>query len=299
MLRTRILSLGGALSLVAACSASSAERRYVLSPQPARPPVETAAASDVPTTDGPIVARAALPIDLEPEEDRGAGASPARQEPFEPYPFQAPLPEQGDFSRSPARRYANLSPAACRTELKKRGLPTKPSPLASPGVATPLRITGKLGSVRFITPGDKSVYGTLDCRLVLALRDFADLLVEHRVVAVHVDNSYRPKAHLPGRKRKRSQHAYGLAIDIRAFTLEDGRVLLVERDFHAELGTAPCGPESRPREMTEESIALHDIACAAARRGLFHHLLTPHYNEAHRDHLHFDIKRDAGPTVIR
>jgi hypothetical protein len=43
---------------------------------------------------------------------------------------------------------------------------------------------------------------------------------------------------------------------------------------------------------------LRNIVCAAARAGLFHHVLTPNYDAAHRDHLHLDIKRDARSVVV-
>lgn len=224
--------------------------------------------------------------------------APGPDEEPERYPFHEPLPGPERLSRAPARRYANLSASQCRAELRKRHLPAKPAGPAS-GVATPLRLSGTLGKVRFVTPGKRSVYGMLDCRLVLALSDFAELLAEHGVVEVHVDNLYRPKARLPGRRSKKSQHAYGLAVDILALKLEDGRLLLIERDWHGTPKAPPCGPESAPAQTSEEAVLLRNVVCATARAGLFHHLLTPNYDAAHRNHFHFDIKRDARAIVVR
>lgn len=215
------------------------------------------------------------------------------------HPFQDPVPGLERQGSSPARRYANLSPGQCRAELQRRKLPIKPASGAASGIAYPIRLTGPLAEVRFIAPGARSVYGMLDCRLVLVLQEFAELLREQGVTAVHVDNFYRPRARLPGRKHKRSQHAYGLAVDIRAFTFSDGRTLMVERDWFATRQDPPCGPESSAAALEHDAITLRNVVCAAARAGLFHHLLTPNYDEAHADHFHLDIKRDARGTVVR
>jgi hypothetical protein len=165
------------------------------------------------------------------------------------------------------------------------------------GIATPLRFDGTLGGIRFVTPGARSVYGKLDCRLALTLDELAPILTEHAVTEVRVDNFYRPRARLPGR-RKPSQHSYGLAIDIVSITLADGRVLVVEDDWRGTIGDKPCGPESRLVEPTNNTIDLRNIVCAIARTGLFHHMLTPNYDQAHENHVHFDIKRDEKRFII-
>jgi len=193
---------------------------------------------------------------------------------------------------------ANLSPGACRKQLRADSLPVKARRGRAAGVATPLLITGPMHGVRFATPPASTPFGVLDCRLALTLDRLAALLAQHDVVAVQVDNFHRPKARLPGR-RKRSQHAYGLAADITAFRLGDGRRLVVERDWHAAIGDPVCGPDAVMTEPTDASIALRNLLCAVARAGLFHHLLTPSFDAAHRNHFHFDIKRDAKRRSLR
>ena len=66
-----------------------------------------------------------------------------------------------------------------------------------------MRVAGPLRGIRFVTPGKKSVYGKLDCRLALVLDDLASVLERHGVASVRVDNAYRPKARLPGRRTSR------------------------------------------------------------------------------------------------
>src|SRR5262245_47262640 len=114
-------------------------------------------------------------------------------------PYDAPLPPRA-LPKSRATLLANLSPAQCGAELRKRGVKTLRAGRAAPGVATPLRLDTVLHGVRFVTPGPKSPYGILDCRLALALDELAPILAQRGVTQVHVDNMYRPKAKLPGQR---------------------------------------------------------------------------------------------------
>ncbi len=190
-----------------------------------------------------------------------------------------------------ATRLATLSPAQCRSELARRKLAVQRTSKGYAGVATALRISGPLRGVRFKAPGKRSVYGVLDCRLALALDELAALLADAGVTEVHVDNFYRPHAHLPGRRDKPSQHSYGLAADIDGFTLQDGRRLIVERDWSPKLGEPPC--DEGVQDGTAEPALLRKLVCDVLARGLFHHVLTPNTNAAHRSHLHFDIARST------
>ncbi|HXK19735.1 MAG TPA: extensin family protein, partial [Polyangiaceae bacterium] len=155
-----------------------------------------------------------------------------------------------------------------------------------------------ISGVRFVTPGAKSPYGILDCRLALALSDFAELLKRHDIVEVRVDNMYRPHAHLPG-KSKPSQHSFGLAIDMTRLKRTDGSEWVVERDFQGAIGEPVCGAGARPAaELSTDAGALRDFICDVARSGLFHHILTPNHDAAHKDHFHLDIARGAHQRLI-
>lgn len=168
----------------------------------------------------------------------------------------------------------------------------------SHGVAAPLRLEGPLRGVLFQAPRAPTPFGVLDCRLALTLDDFAEVLAVHRVTKVRIDNMYRPGARLPAR-HKSSQHHHGLAADIMAFELEGGTSLVVERDWHAAIGEPVCGPDASMTAPDEPSILLRTIVCEVARRGIFHHLLTPSFDAAHQDHLHLDIKRGGRTRSVR
>jgi hypothetical protein len=68
-----------------------------------------------------------------------------------------------------------------------------------------------------------------------------------------------------------SEHARANAVDIAAFRLADGRRISVLADW---------------RDPGAKGAFLHDVHDGACR--LFATVLSPDYNEAHRDHLHLD-----------
>ena len=210
--------------------------------------------------------------------------------------YLQPLPAPIVTKTSPASRWASLGGAQCLAEVTRRKLGVTRFRGAADGVQTPVRVTAVIGGVRFVTPGKKSPYGILDCRLALALADLAEILERHGVVEVRVDNMYRPHAHLPG-KKKPSQHSYGLAIDMTRLKRADGSELVVERDFQGALGEPVCGEGARD-ELPSEASALRDLICDVARAGTFHHILTPNHDAAHHDHFHLDIARGARQRII-
>lgn len=215
-----------------------------------------------------------------------------------PASFREPLPSPVVGKSATASLRAGLSSSACLAEMKRRrlGVARVRGPVS--GVTTPVRVTGLIEGVRYVTPGGRSPYGVLDCRLALALADLAQLLERHDVVEVRIDNMYRPHAHLPG-KRKASQHAHGLAVDLTRLKRADGSELVVARDFDGVLGEPVCGQSARlPSALSGEAVALRDLVCDVARRQLFHHILTPNHDAAHRDHFHFDIARGARQYII-
>jgi hypothetical protein len=177
----------------------------------------------------------------------------------------------------------------------------------------------------------RSLYGYAECRLVLLLDEMAANLAAHDVVAVIVNNVYRPASTLaakpapkpnptrksaPATKSKTSkpkktgekkqapqpvrlsQHALGLALDIAGFRLADGRVLNVERDWHGVMGQAPCGPQSRVLDDHPAGITLRNLTCSIASAGYCNHLITPNRDEAHANHLHCDIEAGANEILV-
>ena len=116
----------------------------------------------------------------------------------------------------------------------------------------------------------------------------------HDVSAVLVDNFYRRRARLPDGRA--AAHAYGLAADVYGFKLRDGTELIVERDWH---GSWRASSARRVASSTDRRKPRAAQPGVRHRAELFHHILTPNYNEAHENHLHLDIKRGDREGRIR
>jgi hypothetical protein len=193
----------------------------------------------------------------------------------------------------PARRYAGLDRAVCEEQLSHRGISFLHVEEAR-GVLAPVRLTGPLHGVSFHTgvpPAERasSPWEIVDCRLALALDDFAQQLSSHDVVDVLHFSIYRPPSPRWPTDRVASRHLGALAIDAASFTKRDGTKLDVEHDFHGRIGAATCGPGDGPSPPTDEAVELRQIVCDAADAKLFNVALTPDYNWAHRNHFHLEV----------
>lgn len=210
-------------------------------------------------------------------------ATPPPEPPSELVPRPA-AEEDASMAMSPATRYASLSREACFVELDARGI--EYVRVDRPELDAPVRIVGPLSSVRIRTlrPRDerkRTPYELFDCRLVLALHDFARILVHHGIVDVMHYSAFRPQ--VPGVAKR--GHERALAIDIAFFGRADATAYSILRDFTPIAKEHPCRSHIRaagPRELRE-------IVCEAVAQGLFHVALTPDYDAPHRDHFHLEL----------
>jgi hypothetical protein len=208
-----------------------------------------------------------------------------------------------DTGDRPAARYARLERDACESELARRGASFVRVDGAR-GVREPLRLTGPLHGVSFhsgVSPRQRasSPWEIVDCRLALALDDFALQLSGHDVVDVLHYSIYRPPPSQWPTDKVAKQHGGGLAIDAATFTKSDGTKLDVERDFHGQVGAPTCGPGTGPSPATPEALELRDIVCAAAEAKIFNVALTPDYNRAHFNHFHLEVTAGARWFMVR
>jgi hypothetical protein len=146
-------------------------------------------------------------------------------------------------------------------------------------------------SVESIGPVSFSQSATLNCGLAEPMRVWLENTVQpaagrafgERVVGVDIAASYscRPRNNVRGARM--SEHGFGNAIDISAFTLESGRKISVEEGWRGA---------SSERTFLR---SVHDEAC-----GEFHTVLGPDADRAHRNHLHLDLQnRRSGSTYCR
>jgi Extensin-like protein C-terminus len=125
------------------------------------------------------------------------------------------------------------------------------------------------------------IVSALDRWLAEAVQPAATRWFGNRVVEIKQISAYscrgmngNPSAHI-------SEHAFGNALDIAAFTLADGRRITVKEGWHG---------------LPEEQGFLRDVQGAACRT--FNTVLAPGSNAYHYDHIHVDLMRRSRRPVI-
>jgi hypothetical protein len=200
--------------------------------------------------------------------------------------------------------YANLSNEAAFSELARRGIAFERVDDA-PGVRAPIRLAGKLHGVwiHSALPEEErktTAFEILDARLALALDDFAAVLAHHDVVELVHFTMYRPNDDTKEAGREgeaRARHPGGMAIDVGALRKRGGALLNVATHWPAAIGAKTCGPGAR-HLAARRGRELASLVCEAKDLRLFHVLLTPHFNRAHHDHVHLEIKPDTNWVLV-
>ena len=140
-------------------------------------------------------------------------------------------------------------------------------------------------------PATLTPAATLACPIVSALDHWVSEGVQPaavrwfgaRVVEIKQISAYSCRGMVGSGGSGISEHAFGNAIDIAAFTLADGRRITVQEGWH---GTP------------EEQGFLHDVHLAACDN--FTTVLAPGYNAAHYNHIHVDLmRRSSGDRPCR
>lgn len=128
----------------------------------------------------------------------------------------------------------------------------------------------------------------LSCQMALAIVGLERVIQEHavqhlgeRVRTLHQGGTYSC------RKMARfdlvSEHSYGNAIDVYAFSLESGEKVSVLLDF---------GRLNQPSEsLSPRAMFLRRLSSTAYDRDLVSVSLSPYWDTLHRDHFHFDMAR--------
>ncbi len=151
------------------------------------------------------------------------------------------------------------------------------------GIAAPIRVRS-LGAVQVRPPAK------LNCTFAAALYRWITDVVQpaarkrfgQPVIAIRQLSAYacRRRGGITRGPVRISEHAFGNAIDVGAFTLADGRIISVLKDW----GTFSALFDKKAAFLKE----VHKKAC-----GIFATVLGPEANKAHRNHFHFDLGRDG------
>ncbi len=205
---------------------------------------------------------------------------------------------------APNIAFVGMEKGACEAELQKRGVPFAKA-TDTKGVLAPVWIRGPMRGVTFHAIGttaekSKSTLEIFDCRLVVALDEFARELEKHDIVDVTFFSAFRARAQggcTP--KYAGKQHCAALAVDVASFKKKSGAVLDVEKDFHGKIGSATCAGVAKPNPPSANATELWQIVCDAARSATFHVILTPNFNAQHKNHFHLELTPDAAWMLIK
>jgi hypothetical protein len=181
--------------------------------------------------------------------------------------------------------------STCLEELAATGVPFEPAAVsdASPTdhpeltchIDDPVRVNGSIQGISLRYYANEEATPTLmSCSLALALDRMASILNEYDVKDVEHMGTYNCRV-IAGTSTL-SQHALGFAIDISAFTFGDGTRWTVNDDF--EEGTSP---------QTAAGQWLWNLVSRLHSERVFNIILTPNYNDAHRNHFHVDLTSGA------
>jgi hypothetical protein len=237
-----------------------------------------------------MAAGCAIPIIGVMPRDRDAPYGPA---PHAPSAFSN---QSWGKALGPGPEAAESSASACYATLQKRGVRFERLPKRGlNGIKMPVQLIGRLGGVEVVPQGSNAP-SVLDCRLALALLAWMPTLRNAGVDRLEHLSIYRPGARVRGGPRI-SGHAYALAIDAARFYMKDHRVLDVQSDWEdRDHGDAPC---PRRSGETRDARLLRGLVCDAVAHNLFQVVLTPHYDQAHGNHVHLELKPQTGTAFVR
>lgn len=197
-------------------------------------------------------------------------------------------------SESTRGEWRAASPWAIRASeaclVSAGSLPITPFTTELTPIPTPVRIDLPIGGVTFLKEREGApLY--VACELAVRLPSVASLLRDHHIREAVVLSAWR-------RQPRSSFHTFGLALDLSRFVRDDGSVLDVARDFVRDAEHATCdGVDRSP--ASDPGVALRALACDLADRAGLSTVITPEYNEGHRDHFHLDVRPHDARLFVR
>jgi hypothetical protein len=252
-----------------------------------RPPAPIGNQPRWPVSPAPAPASSQAPYSDNTLRQPGYGAPPNS-----PISLSAPgVAPQEDEIDLPPEGTPGQSPYVGAPDDPQRDRATAPysAPYSQPPAALPRLGPGQGNPVTSVGPVAVKPTATLACPIVSALDHWLADSVQPaaqrwfgaRVVEIKQISAYscrgmngNPNAHI-------SEHAFGNALDIAAFTLADGRRISVKDGW---------------KGMPEEQGFLRDVQGAACQQ--FNTVLAPGSNVYHYDHIHVDLMRRASRRVV-
>lgn len=197
---------------------------------------------------------------------------PGGDNPFTPFNVDDP---PGLFTDDKIAALAR-HPDTCREALARAGVAFSPIKDRTEGEFCALKDAVALTRTSVPYSGPVRVSCPMAAAIALwereVLQPAAEEVLGRKVARVEHVGAYACRRVYGGRTGDPSQHATANAIDVIGFTLDDGRVVSVAKDWGADTDEA-------------KFLALvHKRSC-----GVFRGVLGPRYNDYHADHFHMDL----------
>jgi hypothetical protein len=200
---------------------------------------------------------------------------PPEQDEIELPPEGTPGPNQ-----PPGREPYIAAPAyPARGASAPYSQPAEPLPRLGPSQGDPVAAVGPV-ALKPVATLACPIVSVLDRWLADSVQPAAMRWFGARVVEIKQISAYSCRGRNGDGSNRISEHAFGNALDIAAFTLADGRRIVVETGWHG---------------LPEEQGFLRDVQAAACRQ--FTTVLAPGSNPAHYNHIHVDLRRRAGRDI--
>ena len=201
------------------------------------------------------------------------GVIPTRFNPLAPVVLSEPNGWFLDWRLSALKHDANL----CRSVLHApaiQSVPVPDQPLKSGcGWSNAEHVTGAGGARLSLNPITCEMAAALAMWVEHGVQPAAVAAFGQRVQSMHALGTYACRNIIgnPVSRAFRSQHARANAVDIASFTLQDGTVISVLKNWNGDGAAAQF---------------LHEVHLDSCR--YFRVALSPNFNIAHQDHLHLD-----------
>lgn len=184
--------------------------------------------------------------------------------------------------------------ASCHAMLDALGLDWEIAP-PTRGIADPVRVRPTIAGVRYrYVSSAEPTPMLMDCELAPRLVRLSEIVREYGIDEVIHIGIYNYRCIGGGDPDSGtctpSQHAYARAIDLHAFGLAGSDAQYsTETDFVITMRGDSCPIDS----FSEPDRILKEIACRLWAERVFQIVLTPNYNDAHRNHYHVDLTEGA------
>lgn len=189
---------------------------------------------------------------------------------------------------APASRWTVREARVCLRALRELGVRARRHDRKLPNpVPTPVEVVDRVGGVWFRSTHEERTL-LISCELAARLPQMAAVLRRHGVRGVDVMSAYRDKPFS-------SFHTMGLGLDLLRFWTLRG-VLSVSEHFVETPDVETC---AAPEPKGWEARKLLSIACALHDTDAFSTVLTPNYNDGHRDHFHIDARPRDSRLFVR